>query len=473
MNTQEFTPFFKKKFRSTSSFICGISLMLIDSIIVMLCIGAGFFIVNAINKDWINFKSFVRYSAFLPAILICFGVTGLYPGILIAPEDQVKKFSLSSFFFFLGLAIVVFYENVTKFAISFALILALPFATILLPVGREIFRRVFAKYKWWGVPVVVYSKGDNAKVIVDRLVKAPHFGYKPAVIISDKRWDTDEYKGIPVFYGKTDILDVIKKLKIKVAILCDYSKENEKIMGYYRYTINVPKNQFNMSLSLHVRDFGGILGYSVTHNLTKQSNLFIKRFFEIIVIILILPVLIPLMLIIMVLIKTTSKGPVFYGHERVGKNGKKFKAWKFRSMVINSQEMLEEILATDPVRAAEWEKDRKFSDDPRITKIGKFLRKTSLDEIPQLFNIIAGEMSFVGPRPVTEGELCKYGKYANYVFSVTPGLSGMWQVSGRSDTGYEERITLDTYYIQNWSLWLDIWILIKTFWVVIKGKGAY
>ena len=230
MNTQEFTPFFKKKFRSTSSFICGISLMLIDSIIVMLCIGAGFFIVNAINKDWINFKSFVRYSAFLPAILICFGVTGLYPGILIAPEDQVKKFSLSSFFFFLGLAIVVFYENVTKFAISFALILALPFATILLPVGREIFRRFFAKYKWWGVPVVVYSKGDNAKVIVDRLVKAPHFGYKPAVIISDKRWDTDEYKGIPVFYGKTDILDVIKKLKIKVAILCDYSKENEKII---------------------------------------------------------------------------------------------------------------------------------------------------------------------------------------------------------------------------------------------------
>ena len=123
--------------------------------------------------------------------------------------------------------------------------------------------------------------------------------------------------------------------------------------------------------------------------------------------------------------------------------------------------------------AAEWEKDRKFTDDPRVTKLGKFLRKTSLDEIPQIWNIFVGEMSLVGPRPVTEPELTKYGKYSDYVLSVKPGLSGMWQISGRSDTGYEERINLDTYYIQNWSVWLDIWILIKTVGVVIKGKGAY
>ena len=131
------------------------------------------------------------------------------------------------------------------------------------------------------------------------------------------------------------------------------------------------------------------------------------------------------------------------------------------------------ILANDPVRAAEWEKDRKFTDDPRVTKFGKFLRKTSLDELPQLWNIFTGEMSFVGPRPVTEPELQKYGNFADYVLSVKPGLSGMWQISGRSDTGYEERINLDTYYIQNWSIWLDIWIIIKTIWVVLKGKGAY
>jgi lipopolysaccharide/colanic/teichoic acid biosynthesis glycosyltransferase len=142
-------------------------------------------------------------------------------------------------------------------------------------------------------------------------------------------------------------------------------------------------------------------------------------------------------------------------------------------MYKNSQEMLEQILATDPVRRAEWEKDRKFLDDPRVTAFGKFLRKTSLDELPQLWNIFTGDMSFVGPRPVTESELEKYGEDADYVLSVTPGLSGMWQISGRSDTGYEERVSLDTFYIQNWSVWLDLWIIIKTVWVVINGKGAY
>ena len=142
-------------------------------------------------------------------------------------------------------------------------------------------------------------------------------------------------------------------------------------------------------------------------------------------------------------------------------------------MCINSQEILEEILATDPVRREEWERDCKFVDDPRITKFGKFLRKTSLDELPQLINILVGQMSFVGPRPVTEPELEKYGKARDYVLSVLPGLSGMWQVSGRSDTSYEDRIAYDSYYIQNWSIWLDIWILIKTVWVVLKGKGAY
>ena len=142
-------------------------------------------------------------------------------------------------------------------------------------------------------------------------------------------------------------------------------------------------------------------------------------------------------------------------------------------MVINSQEMLEEILKNDPIRAAEWEAERKFKDDPRVTKIGKFLRKTSLDELPQLINVLTGEMSLIGPRPVTEPELEKYGSSKDYVLSVLPGISGLWQVNGRSETSYEERIYFDTYYIQNWSVWFDIWILIKTVWVVLKRKGAY
>ena len=142
-------------------------------------------------------------------------------------------------------------------------------------------------------------------------------------------------------------------------------------------------------------------------------------------------------------------------------------------MYIDADKQLAKILAENPEMKKQWEKDRKLENDPRVTPFGKFIRKTSLDELPQLINIFVGQMSFIGPRPVMQDELERYGKKADYILSVLPGLSGMWQTSGRSDTAYEDRVTLDAYYIQNWSIWLDIWILIKTVWVVLCGKGAY
>lgn len=474
MEIKEFENTFKLKYRWTSSFISGFLLAIIDAVIVMLCIGFGFFIINLIDRSAINFRSFVKYSIYLPFIIFVFWTINLYPGVMMAPEDEVKKYCISSFFSFLGIAFSVSLEgSKNKWAIAAALALAFPAASFCLPVGREIAKGIFSKYRFYGVPVVLYSKETRAKVVVDRLLKFPKIGYRPSIIITDSDWGVSEYKGIPVYFDSKEVFETIKRLNIKVAVICDYDKDIDLIMSHYRYTVIVPKKQIINTMSMHMSDIGGILGFSVTHNLTKGSNLIIKRLIDIGIILCTLPITIPVMLIISILVKCTSKGPVFYGHERVGKNGKKFKAWKFRSMCIDSQERLEKILATDPVRRMEWEKDRKFTDDPRVTKFGKVLRKSSLDELPQLFNILTGQMSFVGPRPVTEPELEKYGKYADYVFSVQPGLSGMWQISGRSDTGYEERITLDTYYIQNWSIWLDLWILIKTIWVVLMGKGAY
>ena len=282
-----------------------------------------------------------------------------------------------------------------------------------------------------------------------------------------------DYKGIPVFPSSEDILPIIKEHNVKQAIICDYKGDMMQIMTSYRYTITVSKNQTFFTSNQQLKDIAGTIGFSSIHNLTFKTNLFTKRILDILIVLFFSPLWIPIMIILAFLTKITSKGPVFYGHKRIGKNHKEIKCWKFRSMCTNSQEILEQILATDPIRRAEWEKDRKFLDDPRVTKFGKILRKTSLDELPQIFNILKGDMSLVGPRPVTEPELIKYGKYQDYVLSVLPGLSGMWQISGRSDTGYEERISFDSYYIQNWSIWLDIWILLKTVWVVISGKGAY
>ncbi len=447
--------------------------MIIDAAIVLLCIGIGFFIVNLINNSWINFRSFVTYSVYLPAILAVFYAANLYPGILIAPQEEIKRFSLCTFFAFLGIAISINVETQDRWPIAFALIIGWPFATVLLSIGREFSRYFFSKLKWWGVPAVIYSKGERADFIVERLLKNPNLGYNPALILCDTPNHKITYKGVPIFYSSERIRSIVEKLNIKVAIVCDYAKETEYIQTHFRYVIQIPRQQLFTNMSLHMRDFGGILGFSSTNYLTKTGSLMLKRCIDLIMCLFAAPFVIFLTIIIAIGIKASSPGPVFYGHKRIGRNHKIIKCWKFRSMVIDADVQLKKILATDPIRAAEWEKDRKFTDDPRVTNFGKFLRKTSLDELPQLWNIFVGEMSFVGPRPVTEPELVKYSKYADYILSVQPGLSGMWQISGRSDTGYEERITLDTYYIQNWSIWLDLWIIVKTVWVVLKGTGAY
>lgn len=180
----------------------------------------------------------------------------------------------------------------------------------------------------------------------------------------------------------------------------------------------------------------------------------------------------PVFIIIPVVIKLTSRGPVFYRHDRLGEGGRPFKVWKFRTMYADADERLKAILDSDPVRRAEWERNFKLADDPRVTAVGRFLRRSSLDEFPQLFNVFVGEMALVGPRPIVEGEVASYGEdYATFS-SVKPGITGLWQVSGRSDTDYARRVALDVHYILNWSPWLDIWVLKKTLAAVLMMRGA-
>jgi lipopolysaccharide/colanic/teichoic acid biosynthesis glycosyltransferase len=166
-------------------------------------------------------------------------------------------------------------------------------------------------------------------------------------------------------------------------------------------------------------------------------------------------------------------GPILFGHERIGIRGKRFRCYKFRSMVPEADRVLEDLLARDATARAEWEKDFKLKKDPRITRVGRFLRKTSLDELPQLWNVLNGTMSLVGPRPVVREELMRYGRGARFYLVNRPGLTGLWQVSGRSDTDYGRRVALDRAYTENASLWLDIRIVLRTVWIVLRVKGAY
>ena len=195
----------------------------------------------------------------------------------------------------------------------------------------------------------------------------------------------------------------------------------------------------------------------------------VKRIIDIVLGTIGMIICLPIFIIIAILIKTDSKGPVFFKHTRVGKNGKVLKIYKFRTMVQNAEELIKSFT---PEQKKEFEENFKLENDPRVTKVGRILRKTSLDELPQIINILKGEMCIIGPRPIIESELEKYGKNKNKFLSVAPGLTGYWEANGRSDVSYEERMALELYYVDHRSLWLDLKIFVKTIGSVLTGRGA-
>ena len=201
----------------------------------------------------------------------------------------------------------------------------------------------------------------------------------------------------------------------------------------------------------------------------KKVYTFFKRMFDIFSSLIAIIVFSPIILLVAIAVKIDSKGPIVFGHTRIGKNGVPIKVYKFRSMVQNADEVFNNFTEE---QKKEYYTNFKLDNDPRITKVGDFLRKTSLDELPQLFNILIGNMSVVGPRPIVQKEAEKYGIYANKMFSVTPGLTGYWQANGRSDTSYDERVQMDMYYIDNRSFSMDMKIIFKTVISVIKKEGA-
>ncbi len=199
----------------------------------------------------------------------------------------------------------------------------------------------------------------------------------------------------------------------------------------------------------------------------------LKRVLDIVLAVLLLPLAVPLGLVIALAIVLDTRGPVFFRHTRVGRNNRRFKMWKFRSMVHRPDVVLEQYLSHHPELRTEWGLTHKLKADPRITGVGRLLRRSSLDELPQLWNVLCGDMSMIGPRPIVEEEIAKYGDAFYLYTQVTPGLTGLWQVSGRNDTHYHERIELDSRYIREWTLGMDLLVLRKTVRVVLLGHGAY
>ncbi len=480
MTISDFDIWYRTRYRRTSSALTSTALIISDLIGVMLSIGWGFFWVNVYDMGAINFKSFVTYWPYLPVFILIFQILNLYPGVSLAPAEELKRFTIGSFMAHGGIIMSRYIEDNDWDAITAALIVSFFFSTVILIVARNITHLLLFKTKLGGIPAVVYGSGTTGKLVVDRLLGSIRTGYVPVLILDDDPASGDNYRGIPIIHDTTAGPEIVRRYKIRMAIVAMPKMDTTKLkrllnysVSAFRYNVLVP-DFFNVTnIWMSVRDFDGILGFVTSHRLKMFWTLAIKRFMDLSLVIIGGIILLPLLLLIALLIKISSPGPVLYKHKRIGMNGKHFVAYKFRSMVVNSDEVLRQILDSDPEIKKEWEANYKLRNDPRITKIGKILRRTSFDEFPQLLNILKGEMSLVGPRPIIDAEIEKYGEDYQRIFSVKPGLTGLWQVSGRSDADYNERVSYDTYYLQSWSVWLDLWVLLKTFGVVIKGKGAY
>ena len=289
-------------------------------------------------------------------------------------------------------------------------------------------------------------------------------------------------KNYYIIKNVSNLKDYIRKIGIKTVIIAQPEINKQALVNLITDIQPVVKNiLFIPNLSgtpianldikrLYTED---VVLLNVRNNLAHKRNILIKRIFDFIVSLIICIPVIPIIIICAIWVKLDSKGPIFYNAKRIGKDGKEFTCYKFRSMYINGDELLKKYLAKNPEAQKEWDEFQKLHDfDPRVTKAGKIMRKTSLDELPQILNVLKGEMSLVGPRPYLPREIKMIGQYMDIITSTVPGITGYWQVNGRSDVTFEGRLKMDNWYIRNWSIWIDMVLLLKTIKAVFFSKGA-
>jgi UDP-galactose-lipid carrier transferase len=356
------------------------------------------------------------------------------------------------------------------------------------PVGRALARQVLAMLRLWYSPTLVFGTGQNAEDAARALSGEVAMGFYvvgfvsvqlPSGLSTSVPKTTWAGKPLLIWDGSHETLDLANSCHCVIALEADQGLLRDEVIRALtnKHVSDVHVIPAMRGVPLYGMDVSHffsreVLMIHVGNNLASGVFAAYKRTFDLVVSGLLLLLLAPLLGYLAYKVRQDG-GPALFGHSRIGRNGKTFKCLKFRSMVVDAKERLAHLLATDPQARAEWDKDFKLRNDPRISAVGHFLRKTSLDELPQLWNVFKGEMSLVGPRPVIRDELERYGNDVSYYLQVRPGVTGLWQVSGRNDVDYATRVYLDAWYVKNWTLWNDIAILFKTVGVVTKTSGAY
>ena len=395
------------------------------------------------------------YCRFWPVLLVFTSVNAVfrlyhgnpfYPAAPVSPVEELRRITASAAITHLGViaALALAYQSTEYYSRAVIIISGVLTAVFAQPLRDAL--RVFAKrFEILQIPVVFLGGGEAVDRAADSICRDAHTGFRKS-----------ERSGIAV------ICRDIRLMKV----------EMPQLLKHYTHIEFLPGAATFPTYGAQAVSFGGMSGVEMVNQRLMKAQRIEKAMLDIALSAFAFVLLLPFFVVVPLLVKATSRGPVFYRQDRLGRNGAKIRVWKFRSMYADADSRLKAILDSDPVRKAEWEANFKLSDDPRITPLGKFLRKTSIDEFPQLFNVFSGDMALVGPRPIVESEIGHYADAYETFSSVKPGITGLWQVSGRSGTDYARRVALDVHYVLNWSPWMDIWIIRRTVAAVLFMRGA-
>lgn len=430
-----------------------------------------------------------NYLGLAPSLflfLFLYASFGLYPGVMRAPHEELKSLTIATSMGFLFLSFVAFLAQQGIVYSRSIMLTSWAFSLVTLPLFRYGARRLFAGRSWWGYPVLLFAlpgKGDFAQRSFREHQERGLYIAEVAPLEREEQGSGAPLPGVSLRDGlsaERALLELRRAHPKAIAlVLADGLALREKqdlvmtVSRYFRQIIIQPESSWwTTHTTLHAADIPCGQAMTLRQNLLDPNRMRMKRFLDLALCLLGSAALIPLIPVLALCIRLDSKGPAFFSQWRVGQNGRRIRVYKFRTMARDAEKKLADVLAANPALQEEWARDQKLAHDPRLTRMGRFLRHTSLDELPQIFNVLKNDMSLVGPRPIVDDEIERYGEAFELYKRVKPGITGLWQVSGRNDLDYAERVNLDRYYIYNWSVWLDIYIIFRTLPALLTGRGA-
>jgi Undecaprenyl-phosphate galactose phosphotransferase WbaP len=471
--------------------ICLVALVLSDLAALFLSFLAGFFVRSEILVGVGPFSSrplplstqfFSTFLAGAFLVLLIFSLEKLYTRRLFFWEEArllIKSVSLS----FILILTIVFVAGSYKRTSRVVIVLAWAVSLVVFPAFRRFVKRLLSAAGYWRKNILIVGTGRAAQRVVREILKDDGLGYRVMGYLSEEGGNLGmKLEGnLPVLGAISDLDALMEGTRTRDIVIALSDRLQHKLVQIakrvepFAETIKIVPPAGNIfTTGVQIDNLGDVIALSVPRNLSKPWNLTVKRAFDLAVGLPLLALLFPFGLIVAAALALDSRGPVIYSQWRLGRNVGRFRVLKFRSMFRDGEARLENWLAKHPEQRTEWEAYHKIRGrDPRVTRMGRVIRKWSIDELPQLINVLRGEMSLVGPRPYMPREIDDIGEASEIISRVKPGITGLWQVRGRSALTFEDRLLLDEFYVRNWSPWLDIVILLKTITVLTKREGAY